>query len=217
MECFDVFKKVEDLCTHKRYKSTLKNDDKVCLNERISAVRQKRLPLKLKDPGSFTIPCKIGERPFEKALMDLGASINLMPYGVYKDLELSDIKPIQVSLQLADRSVRYPRGVMENVLVQVDELVKPADFVILDMEDVYQDDLPIIFDRAFMATAGTKIDVKLGLLTMSVYETTIEFKIFDELKKPMRLQKVYSIEVEDKIDDLVEHTFHETLMHLSWH
>ena len=230
MECFDVFKKVEvniplldaiktiptyakflkDLCTHKRYKSKLKKDDKVCLNERISAVLQRKLPPKLKDPGSITIPCKIGEKPFEKVLMDLGASINLMPYGVYKELGLSDLKPIQISLQLADRSVRYPRGVVEDVLVQVDELVIPADFVILDMEEVYQDDLPIIFGRAFMATAGTKIDVKLGLLTMTVYDTTIGFKIFDELRKPMRLQKVYSIEVEDKINELVEHTFHET-------
>ncbi|XP_050378309.1 uncharacterized protein LOC126795526 [Argentina anserina] len=230
MKCFNVFKKVEvniplldaiktihtytkflkDLCTHKRYKSTLKNDDKVCLNERISIVLQRRLPPKFKDPGSFTIPCKIGERPFEKAFMDLGASINLMPYGVYKDLGLSDIKPIQISLQLADKGVRYPRGVVEDVLLQVDELVIPVDFVILDMEDVNQDDLPIIFGRAFIVTAGTKIDVKLSLLTMTVYDTTIGLKIFDELKKPMRLQKVYSTEVEDKIDDLVEHTFHET-------
>ncbi|XP_024198322.1 uncharacterized protein LOC112201644 [Rosa chinensis] len=225
MECFDVFKKVEvniplldaiktiptyakflkDLFTHKRYKNKLKKDDKMCLNERISAVFQRKLPPKFKDPGSFTIPCKIGERPFEKALMDLGASINLMPYGVYKELGLSDIKPIQISLQLADRSVVYPRGVVEDVLVQVDELVIPADFVILDMEEVYQDELPIIFGRAFMATGGTKIDVKLGLLTMMVYDTTIGFKIFDELRKSMRLQKVYSIEVEDKIDDLVAH------------
>ncbi|XP_040375287.1 uncharacterized protein LOC121053035 [Rosa chinensis] len=230
MECFDLFKKVEvniplldaiktiptyakflkDLCTHKRYKNKLKKDDKVCLNERISAVLQRKLPPKLKDPRSFTIPCNIGERPFEKALLDLGASINLMPYGVYKELGLRDIKPIQISLQLADRSVVYPRGVVEDVLVQVDELVIPADFIILDMEEVYQDDLPIIFGRAFIATAGTKIDVKLGLLTMTVYDTTIGFKILDELRKPMRLQKVYSIEVEDKINDLVEHTFHET-------
>ncbi|XP_040361848.1 uncharacterized protein LOC121049237 [Rosa chinensis] len=158
-------------------------DDKVCLNERISAVLQRRLPPKLKDPGSFTIACKIGDKPFEKALMDLGAT---------------------------DRSVVYPRGVVEDVLVQVDELVIPADFFILDMEEVYQDDLPIIFGRAFMATAGTKIDVKLGLLTMTVYDTTIGFKIFDELRKPMRLQKVYSIEVRDNIEDLVEHTFRET-------
>ncbi|XP_024164197.1 uncharacterized protein LOC112171219 [Rosa chinensis] len=230
MECFDVFKKVEvnipllnaiktiptypkflkDLCTHKRYSSKLMKDDKVCLNERISVVLQRRLPPKLKDPRSFTIPCKIGEKPFEKALMDLGASINLMPYGVYKELGLSNIKPIQSSLQLADRSVVYPRGVVEDVLVHLDELVIPADFVILDMKEVYQDDLPIIFGRAFMATAGTKIDVKLGLLTMTVYDTTIGFKIFVELRKPMRLQKVYSIEVGDNIEDLVEHTFRET-------
>ncbi|XP_024175472.1 uncharacterized protein LOC112181288 [Rosa chinensis] len=200
MEYFDVVNKVEvniplldaiktiptyakflkDLCTHKRYKSKLMKDN------------------------------KIGEKPFEKALMDLGASINLMPYGIYKELGLSGIKPIQISLQLVDRSVVYSRGVVEDVLVQVDKLVIPADFVILDMEEVYQYDLPIIFGRAFMATAGKKIDVKLGFLTMIVYDTTIEFKIFDELRKPMRLQKVYSIEVGDNIEDLVEHTFRET-------
>ncbi len=78
---------------------------------------------KLKDPGSFTIPCMIGNSLFEKALCDLGASINLMPLSVYKKLGLGEAKPTTVSLQLADRSIKYPRGMIEDVLVKVDKFI----------------------------------------------------------------------------------------------
>ena len=76
------------------------------------------LPKKQRDPGSFTIPCSIGTNP-EKfmALCDLGASINLMPYSVYQQLGLTEMRPTKTTLQMADRSIREPRGVVEDVLV----------------------------------------------------------------------------------------------------
>lgn len=67
-------------------------------------------------------------------MLDLGASINLMPYSVYLQLGLGDLKATTISLQLADRSVKYPRGIVEDILFQVDKLILPADFVVLDME-----------------------------------------------------------------------------------
>ncbi|XP_075507576.1 uncharacterized protein LOC142544410 [Primulina tabacum] len=87
------------------------------------------IPPKLKDPGSFSIPCMIGDVVFPKALCDLGASINLMPLSVFRKLGLGEPKPTQMSLQLADGSVKHPRGVKEDVLVKVGKFTFPTDFV----------------------------------------------------------------------------------------
>ncbi|BFG24973.1 hypothetical protein CerSpe_112470 [Prunus speciosa] len=96
---------LKDVCTNKRKFAT---HEKVMLSEECSAVLLKKLPQKLKDPRSFTISCIIGNLHFEKALIDLGASINLMPYYVFQQLGIGEIKPTSVSLQLADRSIKYP-------------------------------------------------------------------------------------------------------------
>ncbi|XP_076941675.1 uncharacterized protein LOC143611350 [Bidens hawaiensis] len=106
----------------------------VCLNEGCSAVVQNKLPEKLADPGQFMIPCLFGSSTEGYALADLGASINLMSYSLYKKLDLGEPVPTRMSLSLADQSVKYPRGIVENVLVKVDKFVFSVDFVILDME-----------------------------------------------------------------------------------
>ncbi|XP_010242052.1 PREDICTED: uncharacterized protein LOC104586489 [Nelumbo nucifera] len=122
----------------------------VALNEECSAILLNKLPQKLKDPGSFTIPCTIGSLKIEKALCDLGASINLMPYSVFKKLGLGEHQPTRVALQLADRSIKHPRGIIEDVLVKVDKFIFPVDFIVLGMqEDV---DVPLILGRPFLAT-----------------------------------------------------------------
>ena len=104
------------------------------MGENVSAVLQRKLPPKLKDSRSFTIPCTIGNTKFEKAMLDLGASINVMPYSIYASLNIGPLKEIGVVIQHADRSNAYPRGVLEDVLVQVNELIFPADFYVLKME-----------------------------------------------------------------------------------
>ncbi|KAM6555798.1 hypothetical protein CsatB_002817 [Cannabis sativa] len=95
----------------------------VSLTEKCKAIIQKKLPQKLKDPGSFSIPCEIGGLKFEKSLCDLGASINLMPLSVFKKLGIGEVKPTTISLQLVDRSFTYPRGITEDVLIKVGKLV----------------------------------------------------------------------------------------------
>ncbi|XP_063942853.1 uncharacterized protein LOC135150473 [Daucus carota subsp. sativus] len=130
----------------------------VALTEECSAVLQQKLPSKLKDPGSFTIPCTIGPLSFDKCLCDLGASINLMPLSVFKKLGLPEPKPTNMYLQLADRSITYPRGIVEDVLVKVDKLIFPADFVVLDFEEDKK--IPIILGRPFLATGQTLIVCK---------------------------------------------------------
>ncbi|KAL2525879.1 Aspartic peptidase [Abeliophyllum distichum] len=97
-------------------KRKLEEHETVMLTEECSALLQNKLPPKLKDPGSFTILCTIGNNCFEKALCDLGASINLMTFSVYKKLGLGDAEATTVSLQLADRSIKHPRRIIEDIL-----------------------------------------------------------------------------------------------------
>ncbi|XP_073041779.1 uncharacterized protein [Primulina eburnea] len=103
---------LKDILTKKK---KLVDFETVKLSEECSAILQNKLPPKLKDPGSFSIPCTIGNSNFNKVLCDLGASINLMPYSCFEKLGIGEVKPITISLQLADRSIKYPRGVIENV------------------------------------------------------------------------------------------------------
>ncbi|KAI5351500.1 hypothetical protein L3X38_004391 [Prunus dulcis] len=152
---------LKDLCTNKR---RFKEHEQVALSEEVSAVLQRKLPPKLKDPGSFSIPCIVGDFKFQKALLDLGAFINLMPYHVYEKLNLGELQATSVSIQLADRTIRYPKGILEDVLVKVEELILPADFLVLEMEEapIHDNQLPLILGRPFMATADAIIDVKKG-------------------------------------------------------
>ena len=116
-------------------KRKLEEYETVKLTEEYSAILQRKLPQKLKDPGSFTIPCTIGGSSFVRALCDLRPSINLMSLSVFKKLGLGEVNPKTITLQLADRSLTYPRRVIEDVLVKVDKFIFPTDFVVLDMEE----------------------------------------------------------------------------------
>ncbi|XP_062118941.1 uncharacterized protein LOC133832645 [Humulus lupulus] len=113
---------LKQLCTNKR---KLKGNEKVSVGENVSVVLQKKLPPKCKDPGTFTIPCTIGNKRIERCMLDLGASINVMPYSIYASLNLGPLEETVVIIQLADHSNAYPRGVIEDVLNKVNELVFP--------------------------------------------------------------------------------------------
>ncbi|KAM1197684.1 hypothetical protein ACFX2G_009335 [Malus domestica] len=144
---------LKELCTSRR---RISNKEVVQVSENVSAMLQRKLPPKCKDPGSFTIPCVIGKTKFEQCMLDLGASINVMPYSIYASMNLGELKNDGVIIQLADRSNAYPKGVLEDVLVQVGNLIFPADFYVLDMEDSpYSTPLPILLGRPIMKTAQT--------------------------------------------------------------
>ena len=117
---------LKELCTTKRKP---KGNEKVNVGENVSAVFQNKLPPKCKDPGVFSIPCQIGNLSFDRAMLDLGASINMMPWSIYGKLHLRELKKTDLVIQLADRSNVYPDGVLEDVLIQVNELVFATDFV----------------------------------------------------------------------------------------
>ncbi|GJY83178.1 reverse transcriptase domain-containing protein [Tanacetum coccineum] len=126
------------------------------MNERCSTVLLNKLPSKEKDLESFTIPYNIGQLHINNALADLGASISLMPYTMYEKLGLSEPKATRMSLELADRSIQYRRGIIKNVLIKVDKFALPIDFVILYMPEDSR--VPIILGRPFLATARAMID-----------------------------------------------------------
>ncbi|PIN12571.1 DNA-directed DNA polymerase [Handroanthus impetiginosus] len=167
----------------------------VALTEECSAIIQNKLPPKLKDPGSFTIPCTIGTHFSGKALCDLGASINLMSYSIYRTLGLGEAKPTSITLQLPDRSLTYPKGVIEDILVKVDKFIFPADFVVLDME--VDSEVPIILGRPFLATGRTLIDVQKGELTMRVQDQQITFNVFKAMKFPNESDECFAVSLFD--------------------
>ena len=90
--------------------------------------------MKYKDPGCLTISVQIGDKYVEKSLLNLGASVNLLPYSIYKQLGLGELKTTTMTLSLADWSIKVPKGIVEDVLVQVDKFYYPIDFVVLDIE-----------------------------------------------------------------------------------
>ena len=118
---------------------------------------QSKIPKKLKNPGSFTIPCSIGIMYNGRALCNLGASINLMLLSVFKQLGVGEFKATTVTLQLADRSHAYPEGTIKDVLVKVEKFIFPVDFIVLDFEA--DKEVPIILGRHFLVTMKTLIDV----------------------------------------------------------
>ncbi|CAN6541941.1 unnamed protein product [Malus baccata var. baccata] len=171
--------------------------EKVILTEQCSVVLLHKLPPKKKDPGSFTISCTIGSLDFHKVLIDLGASVNLMPYSVFQKLGEGELKPTSVSLQLADRSVTYPLGILEDVIIKVDKFCLPADFIVLDMEE--DKEVPLILGRPFMATSRTLIDVEAGTLTLRVQGKSVVFKLFEVIKRPLELEECFRVDVLDEI------------------
>ena len=148
---------LKDLCTVKK---GLGIENKAFLTEQFSAIFQSKAPVRYKDLGSPTISVNIGGTSIDKALLELGASVYLLPYSVYKQLGLRELKPTNITLSLADRSVNIPKGIVEDVLVKVDKFYYPVDFVVLDTEPIESgpNHLPIILGRPFLATTNAIIN-----------------------------------------------------------
>ncbi|XP_027157395.1 uncharacterized protein LOC113758919 [Coffea eugenioides] len=205
-EVFDIFRKVEvniplldaikQISQYAKFlrelfttKKKLKGCEKIYMGESVSAVLQQKLPSKHKDPGMFTVPCKIGNVKVEKALIDLEAAINIMPRSIYNSLNLGPLKETSAIMQLADRSNAYPDRVLEDILLQVDKLVFPADFYVLDMDDDFSVSPSILLGRPFLMTSKTKIDVYSGTLTMKFDDPGVEdSRVVSALSKKFGLE-----------------------------
>ena len=154
--------------------------ESIALLKECSAILQKKLPPKLKDLSSFTIPCAIGNSIFERAICDLGASINLIPFSIFKKLSLGEARPTTVTFQLVDKSLTHPQGIIEDVLVKVDKFNFLFDFIILDMEE--DKEIPIILGRPILAIGRAIIVVQNGELGLRVQEEEFTFNVFNAIK-----------------------------------
>ncbi|KAJ9544205.1 hypothetical protein OSB04_023912 [Centaurea solstitialis] len=156
-----------------------------------------------RDPGSFWIPCSINGLSIHRALCDLGASVSLMPLAFARRVHLGDLKATNISLQLADRSIKYPVGVLEDLPLQVGSFIVPCDFVVLEMiEDV---NTPIILGWPFLATARAIIDVKHGKLSLNVGEEKVEFELRKSMGLPPSMDDI-------QIADALETVFSEEIL-----
>ncbi|CAJ2668475.1 unnamed protein product [Trifolium pratense] len=205
LEQMPVYAKfMKDLLTKKRKPL---DDNTVDMTEECSAIIQKKLPQKKKDPGSFTIPCSIGNISVGRALCDLGASINLMPLSMMKKIPGAVAKPTKMQLSLADRSIVHPYGILHDVLVRVAEFVFPADFVILDMEDDAEVE-PLLLGRPFLATGRALIDVEMGELMLRTHGEQVMFNVFKAMKHHDDEPQCFKVDVIEEVveDVLVEET-----------
>ncbi|XP_070034447.1 uncharacterized protein [Nicotiana tomentosiformis] len=148
---------MKDLVTKKRSM----NFETIKVTHQVNSIMHS-MSHKLEDTSSFTIPYTIGSAEFAKALCDLGASINLMPYFVFKTLGIGQPRPASMRLQMADHTMKRPLGMIEDVLVLVDKFILPANFVIIDCEIDYE--VSIILGRTFLAMSKTLCDVEVGEL-----------------------------------------------------
>ncbi|CAM8960055.1 unnamed protein product [Rhodiola kirilowii] len=170
---------LKDVITCRR---KIEDVDTVSLNGECSAILQPRMPPKLEDPGSFSISCYINDVKIECAMCDLGASISLMPYSLCKKLNMGEPKPTQMILRLADRSSRFPRGILKDVSVRVGNFYIPGDFVVLEMEE--DNEIPILLGRPFLYTVGAKFDTTKGSITMRVGDEEVEINLEKAQKGP---------------------------------
>ncbi|CAN6712693.1 unnamed protein product [Malus baccata var. baccata] len=165
---------LKELCTTRKRMST---KEVVKVGENVSAILQRKLPPKCKDPGSVTIPCVIGNIRFESAMLDLGASINVLPYSIYASMNLGALKNDGVN-----------------------HLVFPADFYVLEMDESdHAPSLPILLGRPFMKTARTKIDVYSGTLSMEFDGEVVNFNLSDSIKYPSEDHSCFSIDIIDSL------------------
>jgi hypothetical protein len=153
----------------------------------------------------------IGVSQIKRALLDLGASVNLLPYSIYVQLGLGELKPMSMTLQLADRSMKVPRGIVKDVLIKVDNFYFPVDFIVLDTEPVHNlgNQIPVILGRPFLAMANALINCRTGVIKISFWNMTVELNIFHIKKQPLEYDEVHQVCL---IKDVMEEDVEESSM-----
>ena len=175
----------------------------------------------MQDPGNFTIPCTIGNYEFGRALCDSRASINLMPLSIVKRLDLRELTPTAMTLQMANKTMANLEGILEDVLIKVGKFSFPVDFVVIDIEEDKQ--VPLLPGRPFLANRATLIYVKKGELTLIMGDEEVHFNLNQSLKEP-KFEKAESktIETVDPIsselinDCKIQNSMNENMMNFQY-
>ncbi|CAI9756483.1 unnamed protein product [Fraxinus pennsylvanica] len=165
-------------------------DETMALTEECSAIIKQMLPPKLKDPRSFIVLYSIGNSHNLNALIDSGASINLMLLSIYRKLGLDDSKATSIILQLADRTFKHPYGMVDNLLIKFGDHYFPDDFIILNIDAQH---IPLILRRPFLATARALINFEKDELILRVEEKQQIFTMNGPLKQPVDIEKFRKI------------------------
>nr|XP_027083724.1 uncharacterized protein LOC113706027 [Coffea arabica] len=171
---------LKDLCVNRK---RLRGDERIIVGENVSVVLQRKLPPKCGGPSMFTISCKIGNTLIRKAMLDLGVSINVIPRSIYVPLNLGPLKEIGIIIQLVDRTNAYLDGLVEDVLVKINDLVFTTTFYVLEIDDDHSPDPSLLLlGKPFFSTVQTKIDVNEGTLSMKFDREIVHFNIFYTMK-----------------------------------
>jgi len=147
-----------------------------------SAIIQKAIPQKSCDPETFTLPIIVWNLYDGNALLDLEANINLIQLSMLRRIGEVEVRPTQMTLQLANRSIKHPYGIVEDLLVKVNKFLFPVDFIVMDIEEDV--DMPLIVGRPFMKTAKVIIDVDKVKLKVCVENEEVSFNVFEAMKHP---------------------------------
>jgi hypothetical protein len=172
-------------------KRKLEECETVALTVDYSALLLNQLPQKMKDPDSFTLSCSIDNVKLKKTLYDPGASVSLMPKLLFDKLRIGDHKPTKFSLQLADRSIKFPLSIIEDIHVKVGKFFVPDNFVVMEMEEDNQ--VSIILGRPFLATAGANLDMKNNTISLAIGNAKIEFNVIKSIKYHLMMMFVVEL------------------------
>ncbi|XP_042065450.1 uncharacterized protein LOC121808959 [Salvia splendens] len=185
-------------------------EGRMIADETVSAVIQRNdLHSKKTDPGMFTLPISIGDVQVEQAMCDLGASINVLPYSIYQRLGKEKLVDTDIMIQLADKSCIHPEGILEDVIVKVNNFLYPADFFVIKMtEPATKESSGVLLGRPFMSIASIIIDVRNGTISLDFKGEQYTFNIDEAMKRPADGENVYSIDVtEPLVQECLEEEF----------
>ncbi|XP_048502790.1 UBA domain-containing protein Mud1-like [Beta vulgaris subsp. vulgaris] len=192
---------LKDMLSNKR---KIEENVTVSLTAECSAILQNKLPKKLGDPGSYSILVKLGDIEIKNVLCDFGASVSLMPLSICKKLNMGELKPTRISLQLADRTVKFPLGILEDVPLRVGKFFIPCDFVVMEMEE--DANIPIILGRPFLATAEAIIDMKKGKITFEIGDEKMEYTLTNSKASPSIGEMVDIVDVLNEDTPIISST-----------
>ncbi|CAM8978924.1 unnamed protein product [Rhodiola kirilowii] len=170
---------LKDIVSNRR---VIEESSMVALNAECSAIVQSRMPGKMQDQGSFSIPISLGKIEIDRALCDLWASISLIPYSLYEKIDMGELHPTTISLKLADRSSRIPNGVLRDVPIKVGKFFIPVDFYVLDMDS--EQETPIILGRPFLNTVEAVIKCGEGSIELKIGNEKLKFFLKNAMKAP---------------------------------
>ncbi|XP_076951114.1 uncharacterized protein LOC143624298 [Bidens hawaiensis] len=170
---------LEDLCTQKRNRKIPKHID---LIDNVSAILSGALPPKLQDPRMPIISIQVGDFKTTQELLDLGASISILPGSLYDQYDFGPLRAAATTVVLADQTPKHPRGMLHDVIVKVEDFYYPVEFLVLDYVSCERTKQPtVILGRPFFATANAKIDCRTGTVDVAFGNHKLRLNVFTHL------------------------------------